>query len=77
MTANIVVGEIEQIIETKIAEKKDTLATKEDILKLQKETKEDILKLQIDIEKRFNHLVIWVVGTTIALGGLIIAITKL
>ena len=64
--AKTVVTEIEEIIELKITEKKDILATKE-----------DLLKLQIDIEKRFNQLVIWIVGTTIALGGIIIAVVKL
>ena len=64
--ARTVVTEIEQIIETKITEKKDILATKE-----------DLLKLQIDMEKRFNQLTIWIVGTFIALAGIIIAIAKL
>ena len=64
--AKTVVTEIEQIIETKIAEKKDILATKE-----------DLLKLQVDMEKRFNQLTIWIVGTFIALAGIIIAVTKL
>jgi len=71
--ARIVVTEIEQIIETKISEKKDVLATKEDIGLL----REDFLKLQIDMEKRFNQLTIWIVGTFIALAGIIIAVTKL
>ena len=55
-----------QIIETKIAEKKDVLATKE-----------DVLKLQIDMEKRFNQLTIWIVATFIALAGIMIAVTRL
>jgi hypothetical protein len=54
------------LIETKIADKKDVLATKE-----------DLLKLQIDMEKRFNQLTIWIVGTAIALAGIVIAIAKL
>ncbi len=69
--ARVVVTEIEQIIETKISDKKDILATKEDIGLLRL----DFLKLHIDMEKRFNQLTIWIVGTTIALAGLIIAIT--
>ena len=64
--ARVVITEIEQIIETKIADKKDVLATKE-----------DLLKLQIDMEKRFNQLTIWIVGTAIALAGIVIAIAKL
>ena len=45
--ARIVVTEIEQIIESKIADKKDTLATKDDINKLESkisETKVDLIK---------------------------------
>ena len=57
---------LRQIIEAKIAEKKDILATKE-----------DLLKLQIDMEKRFNQLTIWIVGTSIALAGIVIAVSKL
>jgi hypothetical protein len=64
--AKIVVTEIEQIIETKILEKKDLLATKE-----------DISQIRIDIEKRFNQLIIWIVGTFIALTGIFIAVMKL
>ena len=64
--AQIVVTEIEQIIESKISEQKDVLATKE-----------DLLKMQVDIEKRFNQLTIWIVGTAVAMSGLIIAILKL
>jgi len=82
--AKTVVTEIEQIIETKLIEKKDILATKEDLLKLQLSTKEDIGKLQvsqkemqIDMEKRFNQLTIWIVGVFIALAGIIIAVAKI
>jgi hypothetical protein len=39
-------------------------------------TKEDLLRIQIDIEKRFNQLTIWVVGTGIGLAGIIIAVAK-
>jgi hypothetical protein len=39
--------------------------------------KEDILKLQLEVEKRFNQFTIWIVGTAIGLGGLIIGISKL
>ena len=78
--ARIVVTEIEEIIETKIVEKKDTLATKEDIGFLKNEMiklREDSLKLQIDMEKRFNQLTIWIVGTSFALAGIVIAVVKL
>ena len=49
--AKIVVQEIEQIIETKIENKANILATKGDIALL----KEDLLKFQIDVEKRFYN----------------------
>ncbi len=39
--------------------------------------KEDLLKLQIEIEKRFNQLILWVVGTGLAVAGLVLAILKL
>ncbi len=38
--------------------------------------KEDLLKLQVEIEKRFNHLILWVVGTGLAVAGLVLAILK-
>ena len=71
--ARTVVTEIEQIIETKLIEKKDVLATKEDLLKMQI----DMEKRFNDIEKRFNHLTIWIIGTFIALAGTVIAVVKL
>ena len=59
-----------QILETKVdgkfEEAKQTLVIKE-----------DLLKLQVEIEKRFNQLIIWVVGTGIAVAGLVLAIVKL
>ena len=71
--AKIVVTEIEQIIETKLDGKKDVLATKEDIGKLQIGQKE----MQVDMEKCFNQLTIWIIGIFIALSGIIIAVVKL
>ena len=64
--AKSVVTEIEQIIDTKLNEKKDALVTKE-----------DLMRLQIDIEKRFNQLLIWLVATFIAFSGIVIAVIKL
>ena len=61
--AKIVVTEIEDIIESKISEKKDTLATKEDILKLETklaETKVDLIK--------------WVFGFFMALALMVIGL---
>ena len=71
--AKIVVSEIEQIIESKIADKKDVLAAKEDISKL----REDSLQLQLAIEKRFNQLTIWIGSTATALAGIIIAVSRM
>ena len=45
--ARIVVTEIEQIIESKIADKKDTLATKEDITRLESK----IAEIKVDLIK--------------------------
>jgi hypothetical protein len=39
-------------------------------------SKEDLLKLQVEIEKRFNQLILWVVATGIAVAGLILTIMK-
>ena len=71
--ARPVVTEIEQIIESKIADKKDVLAAKEDISKL----REDSLQLQLAIEKRFNQLTIWIGSTATALAGIIIAVSRM
>ncbi len=38
--------------------------------------KEDLLKLQVEIEKRFNQLILWIVGTGLAVAGLVLAILK-
>lgn len=54
--AKTVVTEIEEIIETKLIEKRDILATKEDLLKLQIATKEDIAKLQLATKEDLQKL---------------------
>lgn len=64
--AKTVVQEIEQIIEAKV-ESKMTILT----------TKEDLLKFQVDVEKRFNNIILWIVGTGIGVVGLIFSIIKL
>ena len=71
--AKIVVQEIEQIIEAKLESKSNLLSTKEDISTL----KQDLLKFQIEIEKRFNNNIIWIVSTGIAVVGLILSIIKI
>jgi len=64
--AKIIVQEIEQIVETKIESKMTVLTTKE-----------DLLKLQVEVEKRFNSMILWVVGTGIGVVGLMLSIIKL
>ena len=71
--AKAVVAEIEQVIESKIAEKKDVLATKEDISRLDLR----ITGLEVLFEKRFNNLVMWLVGTALVTVGLIFTVIKL
>lgn len=71
--AKAVVSEIEQVIENKLADKKDVLATKEDIARLDLR----ITALEVLLEKRFNHLTTWVVGTMLACFGLMITVIKL
>ncbi len=71
--AQTVVEGIKQTVREEFEAKKDLLATKADIALLN----ENILKLQIDIEKRFNQLIIWIIGTGIALAGIVIAVVKL
>ena len=71
--AKIVVQEIEQIIETKIENKTNILATKGDMALL----KEELLKFQIAVEKRFYNSNLWIVGTGVAVVGSIFSIIKL
>lgn len=75
--AKTVVQEMEQIIETKIEEKSNILSTKADISSLKSELKQDLLKFQVDVEKRFNSLVMWTIGTGIGVVGLIFSVIKL
>ena len=71
--AKIVVQEIEQIIEAKVENKSNILATKDGIAGL----KGEILNIRIDMEKRFYNNVLWLVGTGISITGLILSIIKL
>ena len=64
--AKTVVQEIEEIIEAKVESKMTVLSTKE-----------DLLKFQVDVEKRFNNIILWIVGTGIGVVGLIFSIIKL
>lgn len=64
--AKIFVQEIEEILEAKLESKMAVLSAKE-----------DLLKFQVDVEKRFNNIILWIVGTGIAEVGLIFSIVKL
>ena len=78
--AKVVVQEIEEIIETKIDNKSNVLATKGDLSLLKEDVllfKEGFFKFQINIEKRFNSMILWIVGTGIAGVGLIFSMIKL
>jgi hypothetical protein len=57
-----IVEDIQQIIDNKFDEKKDILATKDDIMR---------------IENKLNDQLKWLMATMIAVGGFIIAIIKL
>jgi|SRR6185437_10171857 len=70
--AKIIVQEIEEIVETKIQNKSSVLFTKEDGAAL----KENMLKFQIDMEKRFNSMIIWVVGTGIGIVALLFSLVN-
>jgi hypothetical protein len=71
--AKTVVQEIEEIIDNKFEKEKNNLSTKEDISLL----KQDLLKFQIDIEKRLNTNLIWLMATIISVGALIVAFIKI
>ncbi len=70
--AKVVVQEIEVIIDNKFEKEKNNLSTKEDISLL----RQDLLKFQLDIEKRLSTIMIWIIATTISVGGLIVAVMK-
>ncbi len=70
--ATKVVRDIQLIIDQKFEEKKDILATKEDIVRLELSTKEDIMRLELRLNDQFK----WLMGTIIAMGGLIVALIK-
>ena len=78
--AKIVVQEIEQIVENKFETSKNVFATKEDIGHLTvaiHELKNEILSSRVEMEKRFNSMLMWMIGTMIALIGIVVAILKL
>ena len=61
----------------KIEEKSNILSTKADISSLKSELKQDLLKFQVDVEKRFNSLVMWTIDTGIGVVGLSFSVIKL
>lgn len=67
--ASLVVKEIEELVDKKIDQRKETLSTKEDIYTL----KMDISGFRIEMEKRFNQMIVWTVSTGIATVGLVLA----
>ncbi|HEY2725621.1 MAG TPA: hypothetical protein VGI61_00490 [Parafilimonas sp.] len=64
--ASVVVQEIEEIVDKKIDTRKEILATKE-----------DIARIELAVEKRYNSLILWIVSTGIAVIGLLLAFLKL
>ena len=78
--AKVVVQEIEQIVENKFETSKNSFATKEDIGQLRssiQELKTEIVASLVEMEKRFNSVLMWMIGTMIAPIGIVIAILKL
>ena len=78
--AKIVVQEIEQIVENKFETSKNSFATKEDIGQIRisiQELKTEIVASRVEMEKRFNSLLMWMIGTMIALLGIVVVILKL
>jgi hypothetical protein len=71
--AKIVVQEIETIIDNKYAAKSNIIASKEDIGLI----RQDLLKFQVDVEKRFNQMIICTVSTGITVVGILIPLIKL
>lgn len=65
--AKTFVQEIEQIIATKIEEKSNIFSTEGDISSLKSELKHDLLKFQVNVEKRFNSLVMGLLALASAL----------
>jgi len=71
--AKIVVQEIETIIDNKFEKEKNSLATKEDIFRLEKL----ILQNQAEIEKRFTTTIVTIISIISAVVGIAVAIIKL
>jgi len=70
--AQTVVEGIKQEVRNEFENRKETLATRVDLVLL----KEDILNLKIDLERGFRENLKWTVGTIIACTGILLAILK-
>lgn len=70
--ASIVVNEIEKRVDSKIDQRKEVLATKEDVSLL----RQDVFKFQVEAKKRLNQIIFEIVSTGTAVIGLIIAFIK-
>lgn len=57
---------VQEIVDKKIDARKEILATKE-----------DIARIELAVEKRYNNLILWIVSTGIAVIGLLLAFLKL
>jgi hypothetical protein len=78
--AKVVVEEIEHIVENKFEANKSSFVTKDDIGQLRlsiQEVKTEIVSSRVEMEKRFNSMLMWMIGTMIALIGIVVTILKL
>ena len=71
--AKVVVEEIETVIDNKFEKEKNSLATKEDIFRIEKL----ILQNQAEIEKRFTTTIVTIISIISAVVGIAVAIIKL
>ena len=71
--AQEIVQSIENIFDYRFDKEKDMLSTKNGISLL----RQDILKLHADMERRFNNIIMWLVGTGVGIVGLIFTVIKL
>lgn len=57
--------------------KRNEYATKHDLFAVKADLELKISQLEIKIEKGFKEVIVWVVGSMVAIGGLMTAIIKL
>ena len=78
--ATRVVRDIEDIVDKKFEDSRNSLSTKEDIMLLKQDImqfKQDLLNLALRLQKQMNSQFTWLIGTIIAAVGLAVAIIKL